>query len=422
MLVTAACVTTWDSRVRVDPRWVARALNDTAELPGEGFNPQSVPEFGPPIGIRPCCLFGMDLEVKVGALPVPGYKIGNIKGRQELGPHGYDKGNLKAENNGLVYTCRGGFIDVAHIRDNADRTLYLAMQFARWLPAGFTVHLPEEGAVRAVVVKPLPAGLLSRHGRWQVAVTLAQWVNFQLSIWHEIATWYGWESIKGFSERSSAFSPEDLYSNVVGQKLAAGIVEHREGESRTDYDHAMDAWIQEALLRLGAVPQAEGRSAMRAVDGIIWDSHQRVPDNKLVIRRNLNIGSPQRGWLVADVVPAGPVRDELARMCRLQPPPLPLQVPAQLGDTKIEDLATVEFTFSGWIPERFPLPARKGDRLTQAQFPAIMSDIRAQGQKELGPDFDSASAHSGSELASWLSSSMSKGLASHRERPSSAAR
>jgi hypothetical protein len=372
---------------------VAQALNDPAELPGERVQPDSIPDLKPPTRIRPCCLFGMDLKVKVGAAPIPGYQIENIRGPKELGPHGYDKGNLKAEKNGLVYTCRGGFIDTAHIRDNGDRTLYLSMQIARRLPDGFTLVLPDEGTRRVVVVKPLPPGVLLRQGRWKVATTLAQWVNFQLSVWHEIVTWYGWESVKGFSEKASAFSIEDLYSNVLGESLAAGIILQHEINSRRAYDRAMDAWIYEGLRRLLAVPRVDGRRAMQAVDGSWWDSRERVPDNKLVLRRYLRITSPLQGWLVVDGVKKGPVLTELKEMCERSPGPLPLSIPERLDDQKIEDLVTVEFEFSSWIPDSFAQPAHKGLVLTQADFPALLRDIAARGEKELGPGFDEPGPH-----------------------------
>lgn len=384
-----ACGGSWRAKATVDPRLVARALNDPVELPGEKFNPETIPHIKPPTAVRACCAFGMDMGAKAGSVPVPFYKNGNVLGPDEVGKHGYDSGLLESENNGLVYTCRGGFIDIAHIRDNADRTLFLAMELVRQLPAGTTINLPEEAVLRRVIVKPLPPEVIAQYGRWSVATTLAQWINYQLSIWHEIATWYGWESIKGFSERLSAFSLEDLYSNVVGERLAAGIVMNHETDSRQAYERAMSAWIPEALRRLGAVPRVDGRRAMQAVDGLWWDSKQRLPDNKLVLRRNLEIASPLRGWLVADAVDKGPVKDELKRMCAKKPPPLPLTVPQRIGDQKIDELITIEFEFSGgWEPADFPVAAKKGTVFTLAEFPAIIKDIREKGLKELGPGFD----------------------------------
>ena len=391
LLSCVACTgPSWSSGLVANSRQVALALGDPYEIgPEEAFDPASVPVFPAPDKVRPCCAFGMDLSGSVGPVRVPIYKIPNIKAVEELGRHGYDKGKLAAENNGLVYTCRGGFIDIAHIRDNADRMLFLTTQIARSLPSGFTFQLPEEGTARRVLVKPLPEGMLARQGRWHIATTLAEWANFQLSVWHEIITWYGWESIKGFSEKVSAFSPEDLYSNAVGQKIAAGIITNRETRSQEEYDEAMDAWIPEALRRLGAVPREYGRQAMKAVDGLWWDSTKALPDNKLVTRRYLNVGPAQAGWIVTDAFPSEKLDPAIAKMCAGQPPPLPLEVPERIGDKRIDELVKLELTFTGWMPEEgFPFPVKKGSSILQSDFPVIVAAIRRDGATAMGADFD----------------------------------
>jgi hypothetical protein len=38
--------------------------------------------------------------------------------------------------------------------------------------------------------------------------------------WHEIAIWYGWANVPMFSERPSAVLPEDMYSNLLGIRIA----------------------------------------------------------------------------------------------------------------------------------------------------------------------------------------------------------
>lgn len=387
-MVSSACGPHWKTNLVVNSRKVALALNDPADLPAEPFNPSLVPSFDAPKRIRPCCAFGMDLKAKLGPIPVIGYENGNILQADAIGPHGYDDANAALEHNGLVYTCRGGYIDIAHIRDNADRTLFLTMQIVRKLPEGGTVEMPEEGTLRRIVIKPLPKGMLGRHGRWNIAMRMAEWINFKLSVWHEIATWYGWESVKGFSERLSAFSPEDLYSNMVGQKIAVGMVYNNEADSRSQYDLNMNIWIQGVLRRLGAVKLEDARLATKLVDGLWWDSTKAIPDFKLVTRRNLKIDSPVSPWIVEDSLPPERITPLVTKMCAKQPPMLPLSYPEQIGDEKIDSLLKIEFEFSSWIPDNFPVPAQKGVTFTQAEFPKIMEDIRRQGEAELNPGFD----------------------------------
>lgn len=374
-----ACAPRWQTPLMTDPRDVARALHDPVDVEGE-FDPEAVPKFDPPKKLRPCCAFGQDLRAAVGSVPVPIYRNENIRALDELGPHGYDKGELTPERNGLVYTCRGGFLDIAHVRDNADKTLYLAMELARALPQGATIEWPEEGTKRRVIVAPLPKGLLERHGRWRTATALASWAVYQLSTWHEVVTWYGFESIAGVSERLSSFSPEDVYSNVLGINLGAGIVLAGAVRSREEYDVTMEAWLREALRRLGVVSKADARQAMQAVDGLWWDSSKRLPEFELVRRRYVHAGSPIEAWLVQD--PA------IERACAKQPPPLPLKIEQRLGEREIAELVTVEFEFASWLPERFPLPVAEGVQVTQNDFKKILGAIREEARVAFGPAFD----------------------------------
>jgi len=384
-LLAPACAPKWHSATLVDSRAVAKALHDPVEL-SVSFDPAAVPDFAAPKKVRPCCAFGVDLKAKVGPVPVPLYEDENIVSPQEIGPHGYDKGEMTKENNGLVYTCRGGFIDLAHVRDLADNTLFLAMQIARALPGAITIQMPDQGTKRRILIKPLPEGLLARHGRWTTAVALASFIVYDLSIWHEVVTWYGWESTLGISEKLSAFSPEDPYSNILGINLAAGIILEREASSREQYDQTMEVWIREAMRRLGGVDKAQGRKAMQAVDGLWWDSNKRLPDWKLVTRRNLQIETPVPPWIVAESLTTPD--PAVAQMCAKQPPPLPLEIADKIGTTKIEDLVEIHFEFSDWIPKEFPLPAAKGQAVQRTDIPKIVEDIRRQAAQDLGPDFD----------------------------------
>ncbi len=65
-----------------------------------------------------------------------------------------------------------------------------------------------------------------------------------------------------------------------------------------------------------------------------------------------------------------------------------MRVPQRIGNIDIAELATVELEFAGWLPKQFPLPAKQGDLVTQAEFAAIVADIRRAGAEQLGPGFD----------------------------------
>jgi len=73
----------------------------------------------PPRTIRVCCMFGS----KVGIVGFPFIKLTAVTSIEKIGDHHY-LGKM-SENNGIVYTRRGGFIDMGHMRDQADWTAYL---------------------------------------------------------------------------------------------------------------------------------------------------------------------------------------------------------------------------------------------------------------------------------------------------------
>lgn len=113
-----------------------------------------------PKGLRPCCAFGYDLHAELLGLPVPFYQLNNIVTVDSLGHHQYNDHlysgvanliGLSGENNGIVYTLRGGFIDTAHVRDTADMTVYIFSQLLPKLGQAFTLNLGEELAERRLV-------------------------------------------------------------------------------------------------------------------------------------------------------------------------------------------------------------------------------------------------------------------------------
>jgi hypothetical protein len=189
------------------------------------LRPTGIPDIPVRKHLRPCCAFGYELRARLAFLPILGYRLENLKTIDEIGPHHYDSGVVTVgsdgglvsdERNGLVFTCRGGFIDTAHVRDYADWTIYFASKLFEQLPYGTTIELPNEAGKRRVVLERIDPEFLRGHDPVSLTMAIAQWLAFQLSIWHEIATWYGWAAIPGYPEKLSAFSPEDLYSNVLG--------------------------------------------------------------------------------------------------------------------------------------------------------------------------------------------------------------
>ncbi len=358
-------------------------------------DPSLIPQVPIPERLRPCCAFGTDLRVKVGAVPVPGFRIGNLMGLDEIGPHTYDSGAFtrssyrgrlgksRTESNGLIYSCRGGFIDSAHVRDYADWTVYLAAEIARNAYTGVTIVLPDEGGERRIIIQPIDEGLIDRYGLNRVVTQLAHWLGFQLSIWHEIATWYGWSWVKTFPETASAFSPEDLYSNILGVRIGYALIRRSVADTEHVYNESFNAWFEMAMRHLVPVPRDVGVDAMKAVDQHWWDSSRRLPEKELTLRRHLGIGSKVEPWLV----PASKAPDSLRALCGDDPQPVAIRNPASVGGFQFRNWGTLLVDVDDGLAVQFPF-SQLGRRISQEDFPAIVKAIRKQNREAAGEHAD----------------------------------
>lgn len=357
-------------------------------------------DFEAPEQLRPCCAFGHDLKVRIGFVPVLGYRVDNVVDPERLGRHRYDAGLVSVENglshgfvsresNGLAYTCRGGFIDIAHVRDYADWTAYLTHQIEGMLDAGGAVELPKEGGRRFFYVMPIDSRLLAKAGRRNIAVSLAQWLAIQISIWHETATWYGWSSSSVFPEVASAFSPEDLYSNLLGIQIAGALLRAHAAESETEFNWNMNALLGPVLDRLGAVPNGVTREAARSVDGIWWDSSARLPSNRVVLHRSLEIGPELTPWLVPPQYFSSDMREAVVEHCgEEEMRAAVLRVPSTIHGIDPQRIARLDIEVGNELLERFPLPQSESRWISQDDFPRIITSIRSEILEELGAGAD----------------------------------
>lgn len=248
----------------------------------------------PPQGLRACCAFGYNLQAQLWGLPIPFYTIDNIVEANELGEHHYNDSfygasaallGLSHEKIGLIYTEQGGFIDISHVRDTADYTFYLFSQIYPRLGQSWSLSLSDELAGRQIHFNAFtpPA---SPEQRYTLSVYLAAKLAFQLAVWHEIAQWYGYQSVPGFSEGISAFSPEDLYSNLLGARLAMTVILQGRAESLPVFSRSMENILPLALHQLGNANKEVTRKMFDSVDGLWWNSYRRVPEKFLVLTRD----------------------------------------------------------------------------------------------------------------------------------------
>ena len=375
-----------------DPRSVAAALGDP--LPDARAVVADLPQLAAPHHPRSCCAFGMDLEVDFAGMHVPFFEVGNVIDVEALAVHAYDvpDGTLEPETNGLIYTCRGGWIDTAHVRENADTFLYVALRAAQGLERGTTIEIPGRGGATTIVVHPVPRALIEREGPLAIAGALAAWVTWRVTLWHEITTWFGYQSVSGFSERPSTFSLEDLYSNALGIRLGLALLDDRGFADREGYDAVIAAFLREALERLEALPLAESRAVMTSLDGRWWDSSQRLPHDALVRRRAFPTGEHEaRPWRAEDAFDEGAVPEPLASRCA-GADTRPLALTTRVGRVAARELVSITWTPEAWADQGFPYADPTRHVVDERELEHLTEVVHDGLEEVLGEGFDAPAA------------------------------
>lgn len=233
--------------------------------------------------IRPCCVLGADFKL----MGIPFSNVNHIMSADDLNNHSY-LGNSK-EGNGIIYTEQGGFIDIGHLRDQADWTRYLyTLILAERGNGEFVKKLKYEGGSKYIT---LTASDLDSSE----CLTLAGKITYDLSLWHELSTWFGVSTLPYVSERYSSFSPEDVYSNLLGIYVGMAAL-----KSELPYDEAMTKILYETLDSLGALPENETARLMESVREVWWSKTKRIPNSKVLLVRDTDVYSKVQPWLVPD--------------------------------------------------------------------------------------------------------------------------
>lgn len=352
---------------------------DDSELPPPNAQASPAPEwqtedFSDPPRLRACCAFGHSLRTKIGMSTVP-VRIDNVLSPDQLGRHSYSARNVNAEMNGLIYSCRGGTLDLAHIRDYADWTAYLFVRIREVLGSSAFIVLPDEAGKKKVLMRSFVTDFTEEEKK-ELAISLAQRIAFELSVWHEIATWYGYSSEELFPERLSAFSPEDIFSNMIGCQVGANAI-----RSDKTYDAAVDEQIEAEVHKLSPLLPGQTKKTFDMVDGVWWDSAKSMPDTRMVIRRNLDVGRTVSPWIVPD---------EFSPYCSHRNIPIiKLPVP-QTGPRGIvlSELYELRFYVDRSLVPDFDLPDVEREWVTTEDFPFILSRIRVAVKEQFGPYAD----------------------------------
>lgn len=300
----------------------------------------------PPKIIRTCCAFGSDLKIS----GIPFKKITEVTSLAEIGAHVYLGG--KKEGNGIIYTEKGGFIDLGHLRDIADWTKYLFNEIIASKGNYTEITLGREGGKKTLNLW-IPADISQKD-----AANLAGRIAYDLSVWHEIGTWFGTSFIPFVPERYSAFSPEDQYSNLLGAVLGVEAL-----NSEQPYELAMTELVTKMLLDLKAVDTREKTlDAMELVVGDWWTRDMKLPSKKVLIKRYVDADSTLMPWVVPSLK-----GDHLK----------PISIPA-FRDNHLAEMYEINFKLNRKFPIDEIFPDREDRCISQNDFPMMMAYIETK--------------------------------------------
>jgi hypothetical protein len=327
--------------------------------------------------------FSRSPRVRYGTYPID--IVGTPFLGKNLGTHGYHF--TLAEKDGVAYTCRGGHIDIIHVRIAADWTAYLAAETYRHLmnnDAGFSYKLAVDRSHSYVQFhypaywKSLPKQRRSEIAR-ELALALGPYLTFTMTSWHEMITWFGFKCTGLPTEFPSAFSWEDSYSNVVGTVVGVQALQ----DSKHSYNQAVAIAIDKEMQKLGIQPAGVARQASASVRGD-WYTGQVVlfVDIKM---RNFDIGLGD-GYLTPTLVPG-------VAAC---PNAQPLSYPVP----RLDALARHGFSLSLEIephewerdkPLRIVYGNQPGTRIKpERDFAPIMDHICQKAAAKWGPQYGAA--------------------------------
>ncbi|WP_260115549.1 DUF4056 domain-containing protein [Vibrio sp. SS-MA-C1-2] len=189
---------------------------------------------------------------------------------------------------------------MAHVRDTADDTIGLFFEILKNLGQEHRIELPNEIGVRYVEMKLFEAHALTDEQKWTIAAHLAARLAYFKAESHEISQWSGYESFKGWSEGVSAYSIEDLYSNMLGAKLSLHLIMQRKALSTTEYDRNLTLLINATLKELGAVDKVQSQAVLAALDTHWWNSSEPIPHKYMLLKRNFNFGDHQTPYILPE--------------------------------------------------------------------------------------------------------------------------
>jgi hypothetical protein len=301
------------------------------------------------------------------ATSTPGTRWLGMKG---LGRHNYD--SFIGEGNGIVYTCRGGHIDITHLRIGADNTCNVINKIQKSLinnEKGFSFSLQVDKSTNYITWGyPDNWSALKSEEKQKIAkemsYQLAPYLVFTATSWHEMLTWYGFKCMAIVPEDASGFSWEDSYSNLLGCYLAVDAVK----DAEHSYSEAMTILLEKKMQELGIQSAHNARKAAESMRGKWFTGNLWV----VMKKRNFDVGLDD-GFVSPSLVPG------LSECPDAKPALLPAPNPdvSRLGFSYKHEIEPHEWEKGKLL--RIVYPDGKGKRVEPLKhFPILLAHLEQE--------------------------------------------
>jgi hypothetical protein len=322
-------------------------------------------------------------RVRYGTYPID--IVGTPFVGPNLGSHGYHL--TLAEKDGVAYTCRGGTVDIIHVRIAADWTAYLTATTYKHLmkgDPGFSYKLAVDRS-RSYLRFTYPPNWnsLSQAQRSalakDVSLTVGPYLAFTMTSWHEMITWFGFKCIGLPTEFPSAFSWEDSYSNLLGTIIATRALQ----DPKHPYNEAIKIALDEEMRKQGILSAARARQISGSVrDDWYTGSVVLLVDIKM---RNFDIGIGD-GYVTPTLIPHVPECPN--------PQPMSYPVPTLDALARYGFALSLEIEPHEWERHKY-LQVVYGDKPgtrihPETDFPIIMEYICQKAAAKWGPQYGAA--------------------------------
>jgi hypothetical protein len=321
-------------------------------------------------------------RMRLGSIPYPGpFNLFKLGDPSDLGEHHYESAGASdsESDQGVIYTCKAGFLDISHVRDTIDLAYYAQRRLELDILAGRTqVELPTSVPSTLHLTLDYPdfwaslSGPAKARTAHELSILMSQRLAYLMGIWHEAVTWMGYRSSGLFTEDRSAFTYEDTMSHMVGVMVAATVLRQR-GD---DYDEAVTLALRQVIDGLGAVSPDTASKAIGLVEGRWWKDGNSL-------KRYLDVGLDDETiepWLVPGLAGCNVKRV----------PSYALPSMANVSGRDFSGFYSVAIAprtiVASWLDHAFGYPPERLD--VKVDLPRIMSRIRAEMAVTMGPDLD----------------------------------